>query len=449
MRHVAMHCSMKCGKSADDDGIQAEHILNAPLVLLTRLSSLFDRMLTHSFVPWQFRYGSIIPIIKDRNGKNSDSSNYRGITISPILSKLFEHVLKVIYAEHIGTSSYQYGFKKNSSTTHALFSLRETINYYIDHGSRTYCAFLDASKAFDRLVHSGLFIKLMKRNVPLKFLNIIITWYDGLKCRVKWNNFYGGWFDVRAGVRQGGVLSPDFYSIYVDDLIYILKESGIGCHVHCVFAAAIFYADDMAIISPSIRGLQRLLDICGSYCADWDICLNDKKSKNMVFGKKGVISFQVTLNSKPIEWTEQWKYLGVMLKSGPVFNCSVKERVCSFYRALNSILRVEGRSGDMVLLRLLEAHCIPILTYAIAIVDVKDRDERRSLRVAYNTVYQKVFSYRHFESVTNLQHSLGRQTWEELVGECQRRFLVEARKCQDETLVHSLVSFHTLRPPTH
>ena len=77
-----------------------------------------------------------------------------------------------------------------------------------------YCSFLDASKAFDRLVHSGLFIKLIERGAPKRFLDILINWYDGLRCRVKWDGHLGNWFSINAGVRQGGVLSPDFYNIY-------------------------------------------------------------------------------------------------------------------------------------------------------------------------------------------------------------------------------------------
>ena len=84
------------------------------------------------------------------------------------------------------------------------------------------------------------------------------------------------------------------------------------------------------------------------------------------------------------------------------------------YRFLNSILRVEGRSDDMVLLGLIEAHCVPILPFSIEMTDVANRNERRSLRVAYNSVFRKIFGYRYFESVTNLQHALGRCTWEEL-----------------------------------
>ena len=269
-------------------------------------------------------------------------------------------------------------------------------------------------------------------------LDILITWYNGLQCRVKWDNHLGNWFDISAGVRQGGVLSPEFYNIYVDELICKLQSSGFGCYVHGLFAGAQFYADDMSILSPSLRGLQILLNICSNYCVKWDICLNPKKTKNVYFGKKCTINFQPSLNGSPVEWVSEWKYLGVVLKSGPRYSCSVVERVKSFYRSLNSILRVEGRSDDMVMLRLIESHSVPILTYGIEMTDVANRDKKRSLQVAYISVFRKLFGYRYYESVTNLQHALGRPTWEELVNKRLMGFLQRAKNSEDGSLVNLL-----------
>ena len=298
-----------------------------------------------------------------------------------------------------------------------------------------YCSFLDASKAFDRLIHSGLFLKLIQRNTPKILLDILNKWYENLQCRVRWDGYLGEWFHITAGVRQGGILSPEFYNIYVDDLIGILKRSGVGCYISKIFAAAIFYADDMCVLSPSLHGLQKLLDICSKYCTEWDICLNAKKTKNMSFGKSKVINFNPTLNGVPIQWVDEWKYLGVVLRSGTRYGCSVTERVKAFYRALNAILRIEGRSNDLILLQLIEAHCVPILSYAIEVVTVFNRDERRSLRVAYNSIFRKIFGYRSFESVTNLQHSLRRFTWEELVEKRKAGFMKRARSGTNDTLV--------------
>ena len=75
------------------------------------------------------------------------------------------------------------------------------------------------------------------------------------------------------------------------------------------------------------------------------------------------------------------------------------------------------------MLQLLESQCISILTYAIEVIVVADRDERRKFRVAYNSVFRKVFGYRDWESVTELQHALKRPTWEELLEKRTRNFM--------------------------
>ena len=225
-----------------------------------------------------------------------------------------------------------------------------------------------------------------------------------------------------AGVRQGGVLSPDFYCVYIDDLVKILQNSNVGCYIRGLFISSLLYADDMALIAPSLKGLQRLLYLCEAYCRDWDVCLNHKKSKNMAFGRNVNCLSPLYLDGNALEWVPTWTYLGVTLQSHTSFNCSIEDRLKSFYRSLNAILRVEGRSDDLVMLRLLESHSVPILTYAIDVIHVANADVRRGLRVAYNAVFRKIFGYRWNESVRELQSFLQRPTWEELVEKRKDRF---------------------------
>ena len=116
-----------------------------------------------------------------------------------------------------------------------------------------------------------------------------------------------------------------------------------------------------------------------------------------------------------IDWVDEWAYLGVTLKSGPSFNCSIVERVQKFYRCSNAIFRIDGHSNDTVMLNLVETHCVPLLTYAIEVIHVANRDEKRQLRVAYNSLFRKIFGYRWSESVSALQKFLNRPTWEQLV----------------------------------
>ena len=80
-----------------------------------------------------------------------------------------------------------------------------------------------------------------------------------------------------------------------------------------------------------------------------------------------------------------------MLQCAAKFDCCMKETLRKFYASLNSIIRVDGRSDNMVMLRLLEAHSLPILTYAIETIEIANRDDRRQLRVAYNAIYRKMF----------------------------------------------------------
>ena len=141
----------------------------------------------------------------------------------------------------------------------------------------------------------------------------------------------------------------------------------------------------------------------------------------MSFGKEHQLA-KLQLNGRDIEWVDSWSYLGVSIKSHTAFNCDIDKKVKSFYRSANGILRIEGRSDETVMMQLLEAHCLPILTYAIDAIHVANRDERRRLRVAYNSIYRKTFNYRPWESVTALQHALHRPTWEELLNSRREKF---------------------------
>ena len=91
----------------------------------------------------------------------------------------------------------------------------------------------------------------------------------------------------------------------------------------------------------------------------------------------------------------------------------------------------------MVMLRLLEAHCVSILSYAIEVIHVADWCQRRKMRVAYNSIFRKLFNYMWRESVTDLQHALGRPTWEELISNRTVNFLQRFQYLPANTLVCS------------
>ena len=95
------------------------------------------------------------------------------------------------------------------------------------------------------------------------------------------------------------------------------------------------------------------------------------------------------------------------------------------------------------MLGLLEAHCLPILSYAVEILHVSDRDDRRHMRVAYNAIYRKLLGYSYRERVTDLQHCLGRLTWEEFTDKRKASFLLRCNMCPKDSLVNSLSTLAT------
>ena len=159
----------------------------------------------------------------------------------------------------------------------------------------------------------------------------------------------------------------------------------------------------------------------------------------MFFGKRTTITHIISLNGKVVEWANEWVYLGVNLRSAKTFDCSITERVKKFYRCANSIFRIDGRSNDMVTLCLVEAHCVPLLTYAIEVVHVLNRDEKRQLKVAYNSIFRKIFNYRWSQSVTALQSFLQRPTWEQLVQKRRSGFTNRLLNSRPDTLARRLL----------
>ena len=92
-------------------------------------------MTRYSFVPIEFCNGIIVPLLKCKHGDAFQLDMYRGITLSPVLSKLFESVLLDLFGLFLTSSDLQFGFKKNLGCSHALFAFNETVCYFINDNS--------------------------------------------------------------------------------------------------------------------------------------------------------------------------------------------------------------------------------------------------------------------------------------------------------------------------
>jgi len=186
-------------------------------------------MLEMQYVPNSFGEGLLIPIPKESNFANLHKIiNFRGITLSPVISKIFEHCLLTLFGDYFASCEHQFGFKKGRGCRDAVFALSETVNYYANNASTVNICTVDVSKAFDKISHQALFSKLINRKAPLCLIKLLINWYSKCVSQVKWGSSLSKWFTLDHGIRQGGVLSPCLFAIYVNDLLLKLLESGLG-----------------------------------------------------------------------------------------------------------------------------------------------------------------------------------------------------------------------------
>ena len=105
--------------------------------------------------------------------KSVSVDDFRGISISSVMSKVFEHYILDLYGGFLLSSDNQFGFKKKFSCTDAIYTLLSVVDYYVNNGSTVNICALDISKAFDKMNHHGLFLKLMQKQIPLKLLCIL------------------------------------------------------------------------------------------------------------------------------------------------------------------------------------------------------------------------------------------------------------------------------------
>ena len=233
-------CTLKCGKASGPDELTAKHLLHAHPLIITHICLLFRTMITHSFVPNDFGIGIIVPLIKDKSGDFNSMDNYRGITLTPVVSKLFEGVLLACCEDQLATDDLQYGFRKNVGCADAIFILRYVVENFTSRGSMVYAAALDISKAFDTVNHNKLMAKLSQAGIPHWITNLLCNWYSKLHVAVRWNGCLSKYFIVNSGVRQGSILSPALFNMYINQMIVDLRLCGSGYRVNNNFIGCIF-----------------------------------------------------------------------------------------------------------------------------------------------------------------------------------------------------------------
>ena len=136
---------LKEGKTAGKDNISVEHLLYAHPCFLSCIKLLFNIMLKWGYVPDDFGDGILIPLLKDKNGDAGNFDDYRGITVSCAISKLFEYAVIVKYSALFVTDNLQFGFKSGIGCNEALFTVKSILDYFINRGATMTVTALDIS----------------------------------------------------------------------------------------------------------------------------------------------------------------------------------------------------------------------------------------------------------------------------------------------------------------
>ena len=295
----------------------------APDIFYEKLASLFRSCLLHGHISHDLLVCALSPIVKDPNGDISSSKNYRGIAISSLVLKVFDNCLLLLFGSLLSNDVLQFGFQKGCSTVQCTWAVQETISSYLRKGSEVYCCLLDFSKAFDKVNFDKLFQKLLERSFPAVFLRLILYIYINQSCFIRWNSAESSSFLVKNGVRQGAILSPSLFCVYLDTLLAKLRESGVGCHLGGSYFGAFGYADDVTLLAPTRQGLQVMLDICEEFSSSHSMLFSTdpvpakSKTKCLFFSRKRYSEqvMNVTLNGDTLPWVTTAKHLGNQLSS--------------------------------------------------------------------------------------------------------------------------------------
>ena len=169
-----------------------------------------------------------------------------------MIGKVLELVIMNREMNQLCTSELQFGFKEGLSTTMCTCMVQETVSYFVHEKSNVYGLLLDASKAFDRVNYVKLFRIMLEKGVCPLICNLLLDMYVNQRIKLRCIDVYSEFFTVSNGVKQGGILSPCLFSVYIDGMLNALQEENIGCFMGGVYAGALAYADDLMLLSPSV-----------------------------------------------------------------------------------------------------------------------------------------------------------------------------------------------------
>ena len=375
--------AMKDNKSPGVDGIPPKLLMETVEQISIPLARVFNLSLKEGVVPFEWKEANIIPLFK--KGSRNKSENYRPVSLTSVICKLLERLIKDhmvdFLVKHKLLNSSQHGFlKARSCLTNMLCFLEETTKW-IDVGSPVDIIYLDFQKAFDKVPHQRLLLKLKSHGIGDSITDWIEHWLTDRRQRVVVDGEVSNWKSVLSGVPQGSVLGPILFLIYINDL-----DDSITSNV-------LKFADDTKLFRKvntdgDKQHLQNDLDRLMKWSEKWQMLFNLGKCKCLHTGH-GNLDVNYKMGDTVLGTTVKEKDLGVTISA----DMKVSEQCGIAASKGNQILGLIRRNitykGKKLIIPLYKAIVRPHLEYCIQAwrpyrkkdIDTLERIQRRATKM--------------------------------------------------------------------
>lgn len=269
-------------------------------------------------VPVEWLRAVKVPVRKKGTGEEFD--HYRGVTLLSVVGKVFGMVVEArlrAFCESRGIlSDAQFGFRAGRACRDALLVLTEVVERR--GGERVFAGFLDIAKAYPSVWRNGLWLKLLEVGVRGRMWRVLRTLYAQCEVAVRVGSVVDDWYEEFVGVREGCVVSPLLFAIYINGLPALLEEGGGGgVEMGGRRVRILMFADDVVLLSDTAAGLQRSFEMAGWFAWRWRFKFNFgvDKSAVMVFGgaREGE---RWVLDGREVPIVTNYRYLGMRLVPG-------------------------------------------------------------------------------------------------------------------------------------
>ena len=307
--------SLKNNKAVGIDQISNEMIKAAMPLMINPLKNIFNAILCNKHYPEAWKLGIIVNLFK--SGDIYDTDNYRGLTINSCLAKVFNTIMNNRLISYLDKnrviSDKQIGFKKKARTSDHIFVINTLFRKFMKGNKKLYMCFVDFRKAYDSVWRDALMMKLMRSGIKGNFFGVIENMYQGCKSCIKGNGVLSDVFPCDTGVRQGDVMSPNLFNLYINDLPDLFENDTDSPMLVDQFIHCLLYADDLVLLSLSVDGLQNKLNRLHEYCEKWALTINTKKTQVMCMTNDSISDTErvIYLGEVGLKWVSSYKYLGI------------------------------------------------------------------------------------------------------------------------------------------